>query len=163
MAIVNRDKVLSGYNGNLESVVHTERMTNGLFVALGELEGGERDLYKVVAPSAGNIETEEFLLVCAPEVMYDERLYRKRDFVIEAGTAARAFRMAKGDVLTLTNDLFDGALPKKGDLVAPATNGSMKLTKTTKETKSTLVFKVIAEDSLDVVEGEALRIKAIKA
>lgn len=163
MPIVNRDKVVSGYNGNMENLVHDKEMVNGLFVAVGPKVEGERELYKVAAPTKENLATEEFLLINGPEIMYDERLYRKRDFRIEAGTAVRAYRLAKGDVLTLTNDLFDGVLPKVGEFVVPATNGSMKLTKQAEGVVSTLVFEVVDKDSLDVIDGDALRIKCKSA
>lgn len=162
MAIVRKDKVLSGYNGNLESVVHTKEMTNGLFTVLGKKVADSREVHEVVVPTAENIATEEVLLIHAPEVMYDERKYRLRDFRIPANQPARAYRMSKGDVITLTKDLFVGAV-KVGDEVTPAVDGSMKLTKAGKEAKSTLVFEVIEEDSLDVIDGEALVLKVKRA
>ena len=55
MAIVQLDKILSGVNGNLEHVVVYNKdtyatklkdYTNGVFVALGGLEDGEREAKK---------------------------------------------------------------------------------------------------------------------
>lgn len=163
MAIVRRDKVKAGYVGNIESVVHTANMTNGVFVALGSLVTGERELHNV--KSAGiDVTKDNLLFVNSPEVMYDERLQKLTDFVIEAGTPARAYYLEEGDVITLTTDLFTGTTPVVNDIVEPkGTGGAIKLEKNATPTAK-LQLQVIETDSLGLgASGNALVLKVIKA
>lgn len=138
MSIVWRDKVLSSYNGNIESVLIVNDVEatgeelkeveapNGMFVKLGDLAGMGRE---VKLAELGAEEDGEALLVSSPEVLYhsgDEL----DDFVNEAGKVARAFRLAEGDVISLTADLITGTptgkigqvfvVGKDGKLVADA-------------------------------------------
>lgn len=164
MAIVRLDKIQASYNGNLESVKHTADMTNGLFVVLGDLVTGERELHNAVIPVEADIEGSEFLLVASPEVMYDERKNKLADFVISAEVPARAYHLVKGDVITLTKDLFV-AEPTVGQYAVPEYDGSMKLTASadgtilasdgTTSLNPTLVFKVIEADSLGEEANDA--------
>lgn len=156
MTLVNLDKILAGANGNIESVkVYTngsaatehEAYTNGLFVALKGLVDGEREV-KIAYPSAG---TEgEILLIATPELDYDERL-RKEDFVNKKGSVARAYRLAKGDVISITSDLYPtGTI--KGHLLAVGANGQLE--KVTSTDDKTVVFEVL--------EGETNRLSTRK-
>lgn len=104
MSIVWRDKVLSTYNGNIESVLVTDAgatYPNGLFVTLGELATGQREVKNAVkaVDASGDV-----LLISSPEVMYEAGA-QIDDFVNAKEEVARAFRLADGDVITLTNDL----------------------------------------------------------
>ena len=107
--IVWRDKVLSSYNGNIESVLIQDadganiEVPNGVFVTLGDLAGMGREV-KVATLGA---DEGEALLVASPEVLYESGK-ELEDFVNEAGKVARAFRLADGDVITLTEDLIKG-------------------------------------------------------
>lgn len=128
MSIVQRDKVLSSYNGNLESVMiyndAEEKITvpNGVFVTLGEL--GERGRETKKAFLADD-PTKEVLLIDSPEVNY-EAGKGLDDFVNEAGKVARAFRLSDGDVITLTEDLFaEGANLAVGQELAVGTEGKL--------------------------------------
>ena len=114
MSIVWRDKVLSSYNGNIESVlihglndkseVVEVSVPNGVFVTLDGLAGMGREVKKA---NLGAKEGGEVLLVASPEVLY-EAGKELDDFVNEAGKVARAFRLADGDVISLTADLITG-------------------------------------------------------
>lgn len=127
MSIVQRDRVLSTYNGNLESVMIYDGETqievpNGVFVTLGGLDGKGREVKKAELASDP---TEEILLVDSPEVNY-EAGKGLDDFVNEAGKVARAFRLADGDVITLTEDLFaDGATLAVGNELAVGPEGKL--------------------------------------
>ena len=111
--IVWRDKVLSSYNGNIESVlihglndeekVVEVSVPNGVFVTLDGLAGMGREVKKA---NLGADEEGEALLVASPEVLYESGK-ELEDFVNEAGKVARAFRLADGDVITLTEDLLE--------------------------------------------------------
>lgn len=138
MSIVWRDKVLSSYNGNIESVLVTdagETYTNGLFVVLGELAEGEREVKKATLATDP---AKEALLIASPEVIY-EAGKQIDDFVNEKEGVARAFRLADGDVITLTDDLIEGDEPAVGDVYAVGTGG--KLAKHTEGT-ALIQFKV---------------------
>jgi hypothetical protein len=150
MAIVRKDRVLSGYNGNLESVIVTNdgstavETTNGVFVKLGDLVAGEAEVkYGTLAVEADM--AEEVLLVHNPEVMADERKYKLADYLIEAGKTARAYRLADGDIITLTADLFDG-VPAKGDLLTVKTAGKLGVpTLPADADTAKIAFKVIED------------------
>lgn len=105
MSIVWRDKVLSSYNGNIESVVVTDAggdYPNGLFVTLqGPLEG-HREVKEAKLTTA---DATDALLIASPEVFY-ENGKEIDDFMNEEGGVARAFRLADGDTFTLTEDLL---------------------------------------------------------
>lgn len=116
MAIVRKDKMLAGYNGNLESVKvynsggTTEiETTNGVFVVVEGLLAGERETKKGRLADAADAGTD-VLFIHNSEVMYDERLYKLSDFRIQEGKVARAYRLYDGDIMTLTNDLFVGSV-----------------------------------------------------
>lgn len=130
MSIVWRDKVLSSYNGNIESVlIHnaggTEEVSvpNGVFVTLDGLAGIGREVKKAVLAEDA---TEDVLLVDSPEVMYETGA-DIGEFINEAGEVARAFRLADGDVISLTVDLLaDGAEPAVGDVFGVGTGGKLE-------------------------------------
>ena len=148
MSIVWRDKVSSSYNGNIESVLIVddvkaekptpEEATNGVFVTLGGLAGMGREVKyaKLGADTDGDA-----LLVASPEVLY-EAGKEIDDFVNEAKKVARAFRLADGDVISLTEDLITGT-PAVGETFIVGADG--KLVKSASEDgaeKAVLQFKV---------------------
>ena len=130
MSIVWRDKVLSSYNGNIESVlIHdaegTEEVSvpNGVFVTLDGLAGIGREVKKAVLAEDA---TKDVLLVDSPEVMYETGA-DIGEFINEAGEVARAFRLADGDVISLTADLLaDGAEPAVGDVFGVGAGGKLE-------------------------------------
>ena len=128
MSIVWRDKVSSSYNGNIESVlIHNAGGTaevsvpNGVFVTLDGLAGVGREVKKAVLAEDA---TEDVLLVASPEVMY-ETVADINDFINEAGEVARAFRLADGDVISLTVDLLAGE-PEVGDIFGVGDGGKLE-------------------------------------
>lgn len=127
--IVRKDKLLAGYNGNLESVIIHDangkpvETTNGVFVTVGGLMDVSNPREVVYAKLADENDVEEdVLLIHNAEVMYDERLYRLEDYRIEAGKVARAYRLYDGDIITLTEDLFAEPVTV-GDKLAVKANG----------------------------------------
>jgi hypothetical protein len=125
MAIVRKDKLLAGYNGNLESVkifdnagAEKVESTNGVFVVVeGLLEGREAKKARL----ASDVEVEQdVLFIHNSEVMYDERLSKLADFRIKKNKVARAYRLYDGDIITLTDDLFaDATVDADGKVVRP--------------------------------------------
>jgi hypothetical protein len=147
MAIVRKDKLLAGYNGNLESVkVHnnagtaTVETTNGVFVVVEGLLPNERETKK--ARLAGSADaTKDVLLIHNSEVMYDERKYKLADFRIAQDKVARAYRLYNGDIITLTSDLFT-AVPTVGQQLVVKTNGLLGVDATALTTAK-VVFTVV--------------------
>ena len=151
MSIVWRDKVLSSYNGNIESVlIHdaegTEEVSvpNGVFVTLDGLAGIGREVKKAILAEDA---TKDVLLVASPEVMYEAGA-DIGDFINEAGQVARAFRLADGDVISLTEDLITGVTeankPEVGDVFGVGAGG--KLEEKT-DTSGVAVKFVVREDA----------------
>lgn len=135
MAKVNLDKIQAKGDGNIVSVVSEDTvLPNGALVALGELKDGERELFEAVAPS----DTEELLLVAAPEVKYDETS-DQLDYETEAGVPVRAYHLKKGDLFQAEQALFD-ATPAKGDVVTGNATHGYKVAAGTEKT----TFKVEA-------------------
>jgi hypothetical protein len=102
--IVRLDKVKSAYVGHIYSVVHTADMDNGNVVKIGALKAGERELHAVTVPSAGD---NGIYLIANPEIVYDQTKTKNgalENFYIPAGTAARAYHLAEGDIFSVTYD-----------------------------------------------------------
>lgn len=120
--IVRKDRMLAGYNGNLESVIvhdangNAIETSNGVFVVVEGLMEGHREVKKARLATEAD-KAEDVLFIHNSEVMYDERLYKLEDFVIAKGKVARAYRLYDGDIMTLTEDLFDGAVSVNDELV----------------------------------------------
>jgi hypothetical protein len=159
MAIVRKDKMLAGYNGNLESVkVHnnagsaTVETTNGVFVVVEGLLAGERETKKARLASSADA-TKDVLLIHNSEVMYDERLHKLADFRIKNGKVARAYRLYNGDIITLTTDLFVGT-PAVGQKLVVKTDGKLGVDATALTTAK-VVFEVIEDcgNELDLNMG----------
>lgn len=148
MSIVWRDKVLSSYNGNIESVlIHnaggTEEVSvpNGVFVTLDGLAGIGREVKKAVLAEDA---TKDVLLVASPEVMYETGA-EIGEFINEAGEVARAFRLADGDVISLTEDLLaKGSAPEVGAVYGVGADG--KLEEKTDDTGLAVKF-LVREDA----------------
>lgn len=143
MSIVQRDKVLSSYNGNIESVLVTDAgatYTNGLFVTLGGLAGQGREVKEATLATDAS---EDALLIDSPEVMYEAGKHLD-DFVNEEDEVARAFRLADGDVITLTNDLVEGE-PAVDEIFEIGAGG--KLVKSEDEGATALIKFKVREDA----------------
>lgn len=161
--IVRKDKLLAGYNGNLESVIILKdgatdlgnydattmeyengvEVSNGVFVKLGKLMKGanQREVFYAYLADEGDKE-EDVLLIHNAEVMYDERLYKLEDFRIANGKVARAYRLFDGDIITLTEDLFDGEV-EEGDVLTVKANGLLGVP--TDADGAKVVFEVIED------------------
>lgn len=166
MAIVRKDKMLAGYNGNLESVIvhnnagdDTLEITNGLFVVVEGLMEGQRETKKARLADSADVE-EDVLFIHNSEYMYDERKHKLADFRIAKDKVARAYRLYDGDIMTLTEDLFEGAVNVGDELVVKA-DGKIGVDATALP-NAKVVFEVI-EDSgyeLDInMKAYAVQVK----
>ncbi|GIN25578.1 hypothetical protein [Bacillus licheniformis] len=161
MPIVRKDKMLAGYNGNLESVkiynnegTQEVESTNGVFVVVEGLIPGERETKK--ARLATDAEKAlDVLLIHNSEVMYDERKDKIADYRIEKGKAARAYRLYDGDIITLTTDLFAGTVAVDDKLIVKANGLIGKLAQETDLDTAKIVFTVIEDcgNELDLNMG----------
>lgn len=123
---------------------------NGCVLKVGPLKGDatngyEREIHVGSAPAA-NTPLSEVVLVCSPELMYDERLRTLDEFYNEAGQPCRGYHFGHNGIFSVTKEVLDGkATPAIGDVVelkagihmnvaASATNGS------------TVIGKIIAID-----------------
>ena len=146
--IVRKDKMLAGYNGNLESVIvhdangNPVATSNGVLVVVEGLMEGQREVKKARLATEAD-KAEDVLFIHNSEVMYDERLNKLEDFYIEAGKVARAYRLYDGDIMTLTEDLYADAVAVN-DKLAVKTNGLLGKVEEAETAK--VVFEVI-EDS----------------
>ena len=96
--------------------VETE-IENGNVLKRGALMDDEREIFAGAAVAAGDA-LDDVVLVCSPEVMYDERLRALDDFINVAGKPARAYHMRKGDIFSVTKPGLDGvAEPAVGNVV----------------------------------------------
>ena len=88
------------------SGVDTE-IENGCFVELKGLMENERELF-IAEDTTSTSELVNCVLVCTPEVMYDARLKYLNQFINEAGSNIRGYRLHSGDVFSLTKEGFNG-------------------------------------------------------
>lgn len=145
--IVRKDKMLAGYNGNLESVIVHDQAgnpvatSNGVFVVIEGLMEGQREVKKARLATEAD-KAEDVLFIHNAEVMYDERLNKLADFVIPAGKVARAYRLYDGDIMTLTADLFAGTVAVNDELIV-VSNGLIG--NGTDATGAKVVFEVIED------------------
>jgi len=162
MAVVRLDKIAGTH---LASIVGATDMTNGLFVQLGDLVEGSRETYNAEQATVATL-GDEFVLHATPEVMYDPRKAGLKDFVLEAGDVGRAYHLTKGDVITLTGDLF-ASTPVVGQYAIPQVD-SMTLDASVDKTdglnpEPSLVFEVIEETTLGYDMTTAYALRVIKA
>lgn len=116
-----------------------------LLVLDAETGAAEREIFKGVAVAAGD-DLKDVVLVCSPEVMYDEHLHNLDDFINEAGKAARAYRLHSGDIFSVTKEALAGkATPAVGDVVELAAGTKLNVAASA-TSGSTQVGKIIAID-----------------
>lgn len=147
--VVRLDKLLAGYNGNLEHIVHSADLDNGSFVHVGSLVAGNTDLRNAVVPATATL-TDEVVLIAAPELLYDTVYGGQLDkFYNEAGRATRAYHLYAGDVFSVSESMLTGTVAV-GKFVIPA-NGSVKLAVADTDGGTTrFVGKIIAREVFGV-------------
>jgi hypothetical protein len=150
-AVVRTDKMIgTDVRSELVSVRYQPSnvktaIENGNVVKLGALETGSREIYKGATPAA-NDDITAIVLIATPEVMYDERKRNLDEFINEAGTIARGYRLHKHDIFSVTKDALDGAeTPAVGDVVElkAGTKLNVKAAATGATSGSTVVGTII--------------------
>jgi len=117
---------------------------NGMFVEIGGLLDGEREVHRAVTPSANST---YFGIVCTPELEYDEVGYHDLDtFENAAGRVIRVGILQKGDIYSVTVDGFDKT-PAVGDLVELQADTKAKVVSTA-TSGSTQIGKIIEVETV---------------
>ena len=118
---------------------------NGNVLKRGALIDGEREIFAGAAVAAAD-SLDDVVLVCSPELMYDERKRNLDDFINEAGRPARAYHLRKGDIFSVTKEALAGkAAPAVGDVVELAAGTKLNVAASA-TANSTQVGKIIAID-----------------
>lgn len=133
MAFVRLDKIRA--TAHLESIVATEDLVNGQFVALGALQAdGEARL--ATPAGSGNIVFHHSV-----PLQY-ESLAEEKDFALKAGKAGRGIVLEKGDIVSVLNT----AGHAEGDAVMSDATGFVTLVDPVAE--GSVVGEVIALETL---------------
>lgn len=90
---------------------------NGAIVKVGELEAGEREVYKATLATSGD-KIEECAILAGVEVMYDDRARNLDDYINEAGKPIRAYIPRNRNFFSVTKEGFVGG-------TAPAEDGQV--------------------------------------
>ena len=93
------------------NVLIPEDLDNGSVLKIGALAAGEREAFVGEKPATSD-ELGVLCLVCAPEVMADERLKLLSDFynMVDAnGGIVRGYRFHNGDMFSLTKEGLSGS------------------------------------------------------
>ena len=133
--VVRTDNMKATKDGSIKSgrfydETSPAAIENGNIVKLDSLIDGERELWKVVAPSA--INASNLYLVATPEIIYDESLKSKgalKEFRNEAGENITLLQLQVGDVFAISDACInaiddDDDVPEVGNLVAPSVSGT---------------------------------------
>lgn len=151
MARVLREKVLSGYNGNLKTLYVTDsrgdfvKHTNGVFVTVErKMAPVEQEGEAVVAHLTTETDFDkEIYLVDTPVVIYDEnRHVRLEDFVNEG--VSRGFSLNTGDYIGLTEDLLPTDVTV-GDVLVAGADGKLQKFDEATHTNAKIKFYVFQD------------------
>ncbi|MFJ8247299.1 hypothetical protein [Peribacillus asahii] len=111
---VRLDKIKA--TAHIESIVASEDLLNGQFLALGELQpDGEA---RQAVPS-GDV-TKQLVFHASVPLTYEDRS-NELDYVLKAGKTGRGYVLETGDIVSI-----DDATLVKGDLVVPDPTGFVK-------------------------------------
>jgi len=160
--IVNLDKVLSAYNGNIESVQHTSSLDNGSFINLGAFISGAREIRAVALPATATLATEEVLLVAAPELMAMPGTTLK-DFYNPANVAMRAYHLSVGDIFTVSAAAITGSPDVTTNKYVLPADGVTTLAAGSSLGTTRFAGKIIEVTTIGYNKGTAYTIQVIKA
>lgn len=113
----------------------------GMFVAEGALKA---DGEGYVANAPADVTKDTIVLHVSPALNYNNEL--SQDFVLKAGKVGNGLVLEKGDIITLTDDLFTGT-SAVGKFLIPA-NGAVKGAIATALTAEVVALKAIAKETL---------------
>lgn len=105
-AVVRTDKMYGTDNRTgMVSVAITENdgIDNGCVAILGDLVSGKREVYAITEPTASS-DFNSVVLLDTPEVNSDPRKYALDAHYNKKGDIARAYRLHKGDIFSVTKE-----------------------------------------------------------
>lgn len=111
MANVIRLDKIKGYPVSFENSI--ENLEQGVFLELKGLSNGDYEAYEVEVAKATPDNTVVFH--ASVPMMYDERLM-EQDFTLGKGKVGRAFIPERGDIITIAENLVNGAVEIGGKL-----------------------------------------------
>lgn len=110
-AICRTDLMFGTQNpAGLVNILIPEDVDNGVVMKIGAMVEGEHEVFVGEMPAADDA-LNTLCLICAPEVMYDEKLRDLADFynmVDVNGGIVRGYRYHNGDMFSLTKEGFSG-------------------------------------------------------
>lgn len=129
---------------------------NGVIVKIGDLESGEREIYKATAADA-SADLAECAVVAGVEVMYEDDKKKLSDFINKAGKATRCFVLRNRNVFSVTAEGFvGGTVPAAGESVSVGTGGKLVA-------KTAGLGKCIAVETVGGTTYYAIRIGKVAA
>ena len=116
------------YDGNGDFA----EVENGVIAELDGLEAinsspasNEHEIYKAVAATS-NSDMNDCVIICSPELMYDQRKHSLDQFINEAGKPARGYIPRSRNIYSWTKEGFVSATPPAiGDTVGIGANGKL--------------------------------------
>lgn len=127
--IVRLDNVAGTKVGSLvksikyyDSADAVAEVQNGVFVEVGELVAGEREVHKAVDATEAD---ENVAIICNPEVIYDQNGLGDSDlgnYINGADEIIRAILLHEGDIFSIANEAAAGADKVFGSLTAKFQN-----------------------------------------
>lgn len=106
-AYVRTDNMSGTVEGkNLVSLVYDKPVENGNILAVGAFIEGERELRTATAPKK-NTALRDLALVATPEVIKNKNYYSLGDFINEAKSEIRGYRLTPRDYFGVTKEAFD--------------------------------------------------------
>ena len=116
MAYVRLDKISA--SAHIESIIATEDLVNGQFLALGELQP---DGEAVLAEPSGD-KTKELVFHSSVPLTYENGT-NELDYKLKAGKVGRGYVLITGDIVSIT--IEDGVIGNavKGAIVEPDAGG----------------------------------------
>lgn len=142
-------------NMRLAHIQSNEVLDQGSVGILGDYIANEREVKSLVKPTTAlitaGIDKENLVIVCAPELIYDESKLANnqlKNFYNEANVATRAYRVPTVRKFRLSKEGFTNSL--ETDLVVgkyvDLTNNSFKLTASASKTNAT-IGKIVRVDN----------------
>lgn len=138
-ACVRTDNLSGTVEGkNLVSLKYSGTIENGTILKVGNYIDGEREVRAATIPAVSDA-LSNLALVATPEVIKDKLSYNVANFINEAGSVIRGYRLCANDIFSVTSKAFaTGQTPLAGNIVemdglgkllavSTATTGSTKI------------------------------------
>lgn len=148
--MIRLDKVKG--TAHLVSFTFAEDLKVGNVVALGELQA---DGETYTATAIADVKTDRIVLHASVPMGYSEPDIEK-DFILKAGTEGRGYILETGDIVTITDDNFEGKTVV-GKMVEPV-KGSTKLKEVAAAPLGKISAIVIAKETLGGEEATVIEV-----